>query len=340
MITRRMLVQSSAALLALTSSLFAAPEQTQLKLHFQNSNHFIPIAVAKSKGWFTEAGFENVELTSFSSGALAGEALLAGEISVWLPGNLPVISMRHNALPVVVVGKICDVYEKLVVRTDAGIETPEDLYDKRIGLLEGSTASAMLHNIATQYGLDESRLTSVNLPPPEQISALANNDVQAVIVWEPVATRARQAAEGEFLVQDNISGFEGDAGTEILASKTLVPIVFSEPFMRENPETARAVLQTLVKAVEYTQADENREEVISIFSEASGREPADIEREWDEYHFDVTIDQDYVDAMQNYTDYLDLAGRISRPKGPLTYTSTEFLAEMNPDYVETPGEWK
>src|SRR5690606_17244213 len=79
-----------------------------------------------------------------------------------------------------------------VARADANIEQPEDLYNIRIGLLEGSTASAVLENIAAQYNLDVTQMQVVNLPPPEQLTSLTNNDIQAMIVWHPWPYLAEQ----------------------------------------------------------------------------------------------------------------------------------------------------
>jgi ABC-type nitrate/sulfonate/bicarbonate transport system substrate-binding protein len=64
----------------------------------------LPFAVhiaAIQKGWFKDAGFANVTTKTFTAGALAGEALVAGQVHFWTPGNLPPISMYHNGIPVV-----------------------------------------------------------------------------------------------------------------------------------------------------------------------------------------------------------------------------------------------
>ena len=325
--------------LALPLAVSAQLEDPVLKLHFQNNNVFIPHAVAIEKGWFEEAGFTTVERLSFTAGALAGEALLAGEIAAWMPGNVPIISMRHNALPVVVVGNICSVYEKVVVRPDAGIKNPEDLYNVRIGLLQGSTASAVLANLATHYDLDPAKLNVVNLPPPEQITSLAANEVQAIIVWEPVASKAKEAVDGHFVFDSNISRFEKDAGTPFDASHTLVPIVFSEDFLREKPNTAKAIVTVLVRAIEYTMDPANKEEVISIFAKMSERTEESVAAGWDEYFFNPSLDQKYVDDMASYTAFLQDVGRISGAQDPLDYTYTGILEEINPAYVKIKGHW-
>jgi len=287
-----------------------------------------------------EAGFTKVELKTFSAGALAGEALLAGELAVWMPGNVPIISMRHNALPVVVVGNICSVYEKVVVRPDVDVKNMEDLMKVRIGLLKGSTASAVLANLAGYYKLDLSKFNTVNLAPPEQITALAANEVQALIVWEPIASKARQAVNGRFVFDSNISRFERDNGTPFAASHTVVPIVFSEDAIREKPKTAKAIVAVLVRAIEYVQDPANQKEVIEIFARLTERSVASVTTDWPEYIWNAALDQKYLDDMQNYSENMERMGRISNAQSPLTYTYTGFLEEINPDYAKIKGGWK
>ncbi len=111
---------------------------------------FLVHIVAQEKGWFAEAGFDNVEFKTFASGNLAGEALLADEIQLWTPGNLPPVSMAHNGVPVVILGTnaVSHGLEKIVVRKDAGVENPDDLYNVKLGLLVSSTSGALLANVA------------------------------------------------------------------------------------------------------------------------------------------------------------------------------------------------
>ena len=65
----------------------ADPEVKNLKISFGIDLPFAPHVIAFEKGWFEEAGFESVEPKTFTAGALAGEALLAGEIHIWQPSN-------------------------------------------------------------------------------------------------------------------------------------------------------------------------------------------------------------------------------------------------------------
>jgi ABC-type nitrate/sulfonate/bicarbonate transport system substrate-binding protein len=292
------------------------------------------------KGFFEDVGFETVEPVEFEAGALAGEALAGGEIELWTPGNLPPISFRHNSMPIVVLGTSSKSYnETLVVRDDAGVASPEDLYDIRIGLLEGSTASAVLARLAEHYGLEVDRLQTVNLPPPEQVTAIANDEVQAVVVWQPFAHRIAET-DGMTVLNDGLtSGFEQDAGEPAQTSNTRSLWVTSEEFVRNSPNAARAMVEAMLEAQEFVADPANREEVLEAYVAYSGQPMEEVEAIWEQYEFTPAIDDAYVTDMNAYTEFLADTGRIGDPVDPLSYTYTEILAELDPDAVAVDGQW-
>jgi len=319
---------------ALAEKAEGEPEIKTLLLHFQPNDVFAPHSVAIKKGWFKEAGFEKVELKTFTAGALAGEALIAGEIHVWNPGNMPVISMRHNAIPVVIAGvlTVCPA-EYLFVRNDAGVRKPEDLYNIRIGLLDGSTQTGVMENLAIHYGLDPSRFEVVNLPPPEQVTCLLNNEIQASPLFPPFSyyPEVREIATYMF---DSLE-----------FSHTNVPIVFTEDFIHKNPNAAKTILKVLLRGQEYCDNPANKEEVMKIHQEFTEQPMEIIEMGWEPYwgHPELPngpINERFVADMQNYTDFLQRHGRIKNPMHPLDYTYTGFLEEIKPELVEIKGRWK
>jgi ABC-type nitrate/sulfonate/bicarbonate transport system substrate-binding protein len=286
-----------------------------LKFGFGVDPVFAPHIVAIQKGWFEEAGFKSVETATFSSGALAGEALAAGEIHLWTPGNVPPISMRHNGLPIVVIGTNTLAYiEKFVARTDAQIEQPEDLYNIRIGLQEGSTASAVLNNIAEAYSLDINQFQVVNLPPPEELASLITNEIQAFIAW--------------------------DEGSSVQVSFTRSLWVASEEFIRQNPNASHAMAQVLLRAQDYVNDPANREEVVQMISEFMDQPVEQNQALWDDYSFVNVFDEEYLRDMQEYTEFLFNAGRIDQQIDPLDYTYTGYVEEYDPTRVKIEGKWQ
>lgn len=294
------------------------------------------------KGWLREAGFTEVTTRSFTGGALAGEALLANEIQLWTPGNLPPISMAHTGIPVVVLGTNCIATEaeQLVARKDANIRAPEDLYRIRIGLLAGSTASATLSNLAKLYNLDERRLQVVNMPPPEQLAALNAGQIGALLCWQPWGYNARRSDAMELIHTGTTGNFASnrDAAVQISATRSL--FVASQEFCRRNPNATRALMAVLVRAQKYVADPANRAEIMPLIAQET-RQPRElVEAIWGEYAFNPAFDQAYVADMESMTRYLVSSGRVRQARHPLDYTFSEPVAAADPALVRVPGRWR
>jgi ABC-type nitrate/sulfonate/bicarbonate transport system substrate-binding protein len=306
-------------------------ELTEITIQYQPNTLFAVQSVALEKGWFEEAGFEKVNIKNFTSGNLAGEALIAGELSVWVPGNMPVISMRHNGVPIVVTGmlNVCPA-EYLMVRNDAGVSKPEDLYGISIGLMVGSTAQGVLWNLANYHGLDNERLQVVNLAPPEQITALRNNEIQALLVWPPAAYKVKDIATYMFDSKD--------------FSHTNVPMVFAESFLKKYPNTAKAIMEVMYRGQDWCADQSNWEEAKAIHAKRSEQPLELVEEMWLDYWNPMqpngNLDDDYVEDFRGYTEFQKATGRIREPiEDILEYTYTGVLEEIKPEYVMVEGQW-
>ena len=306
-----------------------------LRLPYQSEPHFAPVSVAIEKGWFKEAGFDSIERKTFTAGALAGEALIGNEIELWIPGNVPVISMRHSGFPVVIAGvNNRSRTEHLIIRNDSNVKEPKDLYNIRIGLMVGSTSSPVLENLANHYGLDTKRLKVVNLPPPEQVTSLRNNEIQGMLVWPPFAYDSK--------IRD-ISSYRFES---LKFSNTIAPVVFNEKFIREKREAAKSImcrfyfedrlfavsLRIKMRPSDYMSKSRVHQEIwlkeIGIFIGVVQQTR------------NLSIDERYVTDMESYTRYLHSQGRIKDPIPALNYTYTEIVKEIRPSLVKVEGKWK
>jgi ABC-type nitrate/sulfonate/bicarbonate transport system substrate-binding protein len=318
------------------------PEVTKLALAFGLDPVFAPHMVAMQKGWFRDAGFTEVTTKTFSGGALAGEALVAGEIALWTPGNLPPISMSHSGVPVVVLGTnaLAMSADRLVARKDANVRTPEDLYRIRIGLLQGSTASADLYFLAKHYNLDEKKLQVVNMPPPEQLAALNSNAVQAMLCWQPWGYNALKTGNAELIHTGLQSEFAANKGKEAQISYTRSLFVASQEFVRKNPVATRRMMEVLLRGQRYVADPKNRDEVVTLFVGETKQDRALADAIWDQYAFDPTFDERYVRDMERMSEYLVASGRLKAPKHPLEYTYTDPVAAVDKALVKVPGRFK
>lgn len=304
---------------------------------------FLVHIVAKEKGWFAEAGFKNVEFKTFASGNLAGEALLADQIQLWTPGNLPPVSMAHNGIPVVILGTnaVSHGLEKIVVRKDAGVENPEDLYKTKLGLLVSSTSGALLANVAQHYGLDAAKIQTVNLAPPEAMAAMANNEIQGIVFWEPFPYRAVKEQDAKIVHSGTKSFFAKNNGEDVPVSNNRTIWVASQDWVRENPNATNALVKTLLKAQAYVADPANKDEVLKIYSDFQ-KQPLEMNQALiSDYTFTPKVDQAYVDDMAAIVSYLKATNRIQGDaKDVLTYTYTEPVKAVDPSLVAIEGQWK
>lgn len=303
---------------------------------------FLVHIVAKEKGWFAEAGFKTVEFKTFSSGNLAGEALLAGQIQLWTPGNLPPVSMAHNGVPVVILGTnaVSHGLEKIAVRKDAGIENPEDLYKAKLGLLLSSTSGALLSNVAKHYGLDATKIRTVNLAPPEAMAAMANNEIQGIIFWEPFPYRAVKEQGAKIVHTGTKSFFAKNNGAMVPVSNNRTVWVAAQDWVRKNPNAANALVKVLVRAQTYVADPANKDEVIKIFS-AAQKQPVDMNQALlGDYTFNPKIDKAYVADMAAIADFLKATNRVRGDiKDVMSYTYSAPLKAANDSAVEIEGKW-
>ncbi|MCP5150710.1 MAG: ABC transporter substrate-binding protein [Ectothiorhodospiraceae bacterium] len=318
------------------------PEVSELAMHFGLDPVFAPHIIAMEKGWFREAGFTDVSTKTFAGGAIAGEALVAGEIALWTPGNVPPISMAHTGVPVVILGTnaIATAAEKLVVRKDANVRKPEDLYRIRIGLLQGSTASADLFNLARHYGLDVKRLQAVNMRPPEQLAALKAGSIQGLLCWQPWGYNALQTGDTELIHSGTMSGFEANKGEKVQISFTRSVFVASEEFVRRNPAATDALVAVLLRAQRHVADPANRDEVIASFCAKTKQDETLARAIWDDFVFDPVLDEGYVKDMETLTQFLQDSGRLKSPRHPLDYTYSDPLAKVAPELVKVSGRFK
>jgi ABC-type nitrate/sulfonate/bicarbonate transport system substrate-binding protein len=345
MTTRRKFLFGGAALAAWPA--IGHPQGTKLEsptlsLGFGIDPPFAPHVVAIRKGWFREAGFTEVKTRTFQSGNLAGEALVAGEINLWTPGNLPPISMVHNGIPIVVVGTASVNWEveKLAVRKDAGVNVPEDLYKIKIGLFQGSTSSAFLSQLAKHYGLDERRLQVVNLPPPEQLASIGSNNIQALLCWEPWPFRALKQADAKIVHSGLTSFFDANKGQRVKVSDGRSVLVVSQEFARRSPNTLRAALGAILRAQRYIADPANTDEVQRMFAEFQKQELDLVKAIWGNYVFNPAFDDQYIADMERTAAYLEASGRIKNRRNVLEFSYTEPLAGLDRALVKVEGRWR
>jgi taurine transport system substrate-binding protein len=187
MLKRTVMVWLVAALAVLTAACApSSQEAVEVRIGFQT----IPNteAIVKANGWH-EATMKNakVEWLDFESGRDVNTALTAGSIDIGLLGSTLVATGLSKGLDyeVIWIADVIGANEALVVRSDRGIESVNDLQGKTVAVTFGSTTQYALLGALKLNGVDPETVNILDMRPPDMVAAWQRGDLDAGYVWQP-----------------------------------------------------------------------------------------------------------------------------------------------------------
>ena len=243
-----------------TSSASSTAEKggREVRLAIQPSCAFIPMYIAREKGWIDEAMKEigvDVVWTDFESGPPMNESFAAGQQDIGVIGDVPAVTAVVNGQNNVYIaseegGTFC----AMLVMEDSGINSVADLKGKKIGVTIGSTGQNLTQKILASAGLDFNKdIEAINVSMGDAQIVLTNHDVDAVVVWEPNVSRIAAIDGVKVLVDGGSVGFAG------------VNVVFArKDFVDANPDIVEAFLTQYTRAAKAFK--ENPEEYSEMIS--------------------------------------------------------------------------
>jgi aliphatic sulfonates family ABC transporter substrate-binding protein len=231
-------------------SLFAASQaraQTPLpiRIGYQATPDWL-LFTARALKLFEKAGLAPTYV-KFVAGAPMIAAAQSKNIDVADLGTVPFLVGLSQGVDWVMIGISTEgaYTEGVAARKDSGINTLADLRGKRIGYFKGSTAQYGLMMALRQQGIRLDQVTLLDMPPAEQLAALANKEIDAAMVWEPWMQRMVHeanakiiATEGDFGIYTNVTGYAA-----------------RRDWLRDNKEAAVRFLRALLMAYDVLQKD-------------------------------------------------------------------------------------
>lgn len=179
----------------------ASLAETAITVSVAPAPEFVPVFVAKDSGFFKARGLD-VTPQITPNGSVAVQGIQAGSIHI---GSISVSSLLQAAdsgldLVVIAGGAIASSTDKnygIVAKTGSGIERPEDLAGKRVGV---PGLDSFFHVLARQWltnkGVDYKKVTFVEAPFPQLSDVMKAGNVSAIITTEPFLGRTVNAGVG------------------------------------------------------------------------------------------------------------------------------------------------
>ncbi len=248
---KRKTLTAAAALLASSLAAPAAIAQSKVAIRFQldwvwQGPHAF-FLLAQDRGYFAKEGLDVtfdqgkgsvVAVNSVASGVYDGgfgdtNALI--RLAAQKPGEQPVaVYMLYNRAPFVI-----------ATLASSGIKTPRDLEGRTLGAPAGDAALGLLPVFAKANGLDASKVKITNMAPNLREPMLQKREVDAVAGFINTIWFAAQAVGLNPEKDLNIFRY-GDMGVAGYGSS----IMFSQKFVKENPEAIRGFLRALTRGVQ------------------------------------------------------------------------------------------
>jgi len=288
------------------------------------------LVIARERGFFKAVGLE-VEITYFPSGGDLSAAIVGGSVAVGSSGSTPTTTLRSAPFPIKILAQISDISgaQQIIVKPD--IRRPEDLHAKRIAMLKGTASEALFDSFVKAYGFDRSKVEIVAMGPTEMLSAFTRGDVPAVCLWEPHTTRARKAGNGHILVSGTTSYIPGREGPNRIYGDHST-LFATEDFIRKNPQTVRALLEALARAVEYIEKEP--EGANAILAKEFNLPAEDMRGIMKVNRYQMVIDQELVDDMTRLADFLFGLGKVKTKVSPREWIDVGPLKEVRPAWVK------
>ncbi|MFP1151448.1 ABC transporter substrate-binding protein [Mycobacterium sherrisii] len=159
-----------------------------------------------------------ITFSTFTSGPPQIEALTAGKIDFAITGNTPPVfgAAANSKTRVVAAWDGAAPGEQILVRANSPITTVHDLAGKTILVARGSAAHANVLEHLADNGLKPKDVKLVFLQPADALSAFANGQGDAWVVWEPYTAQAELTLKVRNLGNAENGYWFGSASTRAL----------------------------------------------------------------------------------------------------------------------------
>lgn len=289
-----------------------------VNIAIQPSAAFIPLYIAREKGWIEEELKDQgitVNWNDFESGPPMNESLAAASSDIGLMGDVPTVSAIAAGQNNEVIALAGDGPNScaLLVKADSEMRSAADLKGKKVGTVVGSTA----HNLADKFlktnDLDiNTDVELVNIAMGDAAAVLSNDEVDAVIVWEPNITRLVESGTAKIIGEGSECSFLG-----------LNPIVARAEFAQNNPEVIKVIIEQYARGAE-AMADLDDETTAKI-AEILSVEVDQVAKVAEKYDYDVTISEEDVASLQDTITFLVKIGVLTEEYKIDDYVKTNYV---------------
>ncbi|PST45566.1 ABC transporter substrate-binding protein [Bifidobacterium callitrichos] len=239
--------------------------------------------LAKAKASFT--------WDSFKSGPLVNEAVAAGNADVGYMADLPAIIAKSTGQDISIVSNVAYGEKALAVLVpkDSPIKSVADLKGKKVGYAVGSYAEHLLALLLSKDGLTLNDVTSANLSADDQVAALQNKSVDAIVIWEQYITKLEDDGTARVLAD----------GTGIKRGNMIT--YFTTDYAKQHPEVVKAYNRAVQRGADLINKDPDK--AAAAVSKDFGVSTDQLKTIWTRLTFTTKLESADIDAIKQVEDF-------------------------------------
>ena len=283
----------------------------------------IPVYIAQKQGLFSDEGLD-ITVKEYGSGKKAAQALFAGEVGISTVADMPVVfeSFKRHDFCIIATFTYSFRFVKIITRKDSGIKKGVDLKGKKVGANRGTSSHFFLGVFLIHNRLSVSDVEMINIRTVDLPTALKNNDVDAISVWQPYTQKAMQLL--------------GDNAIELPSSeiyRTTFNLAVMKVFEKEHPEILQKFLRAIDKAAAFMRKD--REKAQEIIAGSFNLEKNVVSAAWDDFMFGISLDQSLLVSWDNIARWAIKNKLVNKKKFPnyLNYICLDALEAVKPKSI-------
>ena len=244
------------SLVALASP--AALAQGKIAVGYVTASDFVPLLVAKEKGFFEKRGLD-VEPKRIPIITNIPPALVSGDLQIGSSTMPLLLQANDGGLDMrLVAGAARHLKETskivLMVRSTLRIEKPEDLKGKKIGVAGfNSTMDVFVRKWLKLKGVDPRDVTFVEAAFPQMPDLLKGGTVDAVTITEPMRSIALNSGAG-YVFADYVAEYFPDL--------LMVGYIATGDWAMKNPNAIKAFREAMDESIAFIAANKDETKAI------------------------------------------------------------------------------
>ena len=169
--------------------------------------------VADKLGYFKDEGVK-VNVHWYIAGTDLPSMWGSGDINLGTATATMLLPIKASGIAIYNIAPQSDIAgtQQFVLGPEAPVNSPKDLEKLKIGMAKGSSITMAIEAMVRDMGVDFDKLQFINLSPPDQVTALAKGDIDAMAAWAPWVINAVKHAKGKVYFTGNRSYIPGHEG--------------------------------------------------------------------------------------------------------------------------------